>query len=176
MYYSDEDGEYAQNLIEMDPADPQNLEKIKFTKKQIFYEGFVKLHDEGYSRSLYVNSYIPYDNDKRKFFYINTKGEESWILLLVKAMAKYMGSYDNLSQASLQQLSNILFGSQPTNIHNPEFDKIYSKKFDIYGLRSKTLSATEAMLLSIYDDVNKGVKSGKFILMAQRMEYVRSEL
>ena len=88
-------------MIELDPADPTNLEKVKFTKKQIFYEGFVKLHDEGYSRSLYVNSYIPFDPEKKKFFYINTKGQESWILLLVKALAKYMGSYDILSQASI---------------------------------------------------------------------------
>lgn len=153
MYYSDEDEAYASNLVELDPTDPQNICNTKFAKKEIYYEGFVKLHDEGYSRSVYVNSFIPYDSEKKKNFYINTKGQESWILLLVKAIAKYLGSYDNLSQATFPQLCNICFGSQPTNIHNPEFDRIYSKKFDVYGLSHKNLTASKEMLLSIYDDV-----------------------
>jgi hypothetical protein len=51
--------------VEIDPTDPQTIDnKQKFAKKQIYYEGFVKLNDEGYSRSVYVNSFIPYDAEK----------------------------------------------------------------------------------------------------------------
>jgi hypothetical protein len=48
-----------------------------------------------------VNLYVPYDKMEERFIFINGKGLESWMLLLTKALAKYLGSYHNLSQAGL---------------------------------------------------------------------------
>ena len=101
---------------------------MRFAEQLLYYEGFVKIYDEGYPKTIYVNSYIPYDKENQRYFYINTVGNESWVLLLVKALAKYVGSYDKLSQATLDDLCRILFGSVPIDISDDAFDKIYSKK------------------------------------------------
>lgn len=98
---------------------------VKFSKRLLFYEGFVKLHDEGYSKSLYVNAYVPYDNAAKRHFFLTTGGQEAWILLLVKALAKYYGSYEKLSEASFESLCNVLFASQPAQTSDPAFQKIY---------------------------------------------------
>jgi hypothetical protein len=98
MYYSDEDKKKVNQKIEQQSyGDPELLTNPKFTETLLFYEGFVKIYDEGYPKTLYVNSYIPFDKERRKFFFINTMSQESWVLLLVKALAKYMGSYDMLA-------------------------------------------------------------------------------
>lgn len=130
MYYSEEDDKHAQMQLELDPALNNDICTIKFAQKLLYYEGFVKIFDEGYQKSLYVNSFIPFDNINQRFFFIGTRAEESWIHLLVKAVAKYLGSYDKLNRASLETLSSIFFGSQPSWMKEKSFDKIYAKKFD----------------------------------------------
>ena len=128
MYYSEEDQKKGLKKVEQTIYDPEEPVNPQFTEQLLYYEGFVKLYDEGYPKTLYVNSYIPFDKMRRKFFFINTHGHESWILLLVKALAKVMGSYDKLSELTLEELSRILFGSEPINIDNNAFDKIYAQK------------------------------------------------
>ena len=53
------------------------------------------------------------------------------MLLLVKALAKYYGSYDSLSRASLAAISTLLFGSVPFDISVPAFTKVYDEKYPI---------------------------------------------
>jgi hypothetical protein len=51
--------------------------------------------------------------------------------LLVKALAKYMGSYDNLSKASMSTLSSLLFGSVPFDITDKAFGNVYNTKYPL---------------------------------------------
>jgi hypothetical protein len=80
---------------------------------------------------VYVNAYIPQDAESKRFFYINTRQQESWVLLLVKALAKYCGSYDNLSKASLATISSLLFGSVPFSLSEKAFSDVYNAKYPL---------------------------------------------
>ena len=102
-----------------------------------YYEGFVKLHDEGYSKTIFVNSYIPFDKLSNSYFYLKTNYKESWILLLVKALAKFLGSYDKLSECSFDQLCILLLGSRPAKLSSKNFDDVYEKKFPRIGIISE---------------------------------------
>ena len=62
---------------------------------------------------------------------MNTKEQESWVLLIVKALAKYLGSFDNLSKASLNTLSSLLFGSLPLEISDKAFGQVYETKYPL---------------------------------------------
>ena len=79
-------------------AHDQNLIKIYFAqmRENHQFEGFVRIFDQGYQKSIYINCNIPWN--KFRYFYI-TSGA-SWPLLLVKALAKFSGSYDNVSKLS----------------------------------------------------------------------------
>ena len=81
-------------------------------ENQVFYEGYVRLCDEGYFKTLYVNVFIPHHQDNTPFYLSESKGE-AWPFILVKALAKFFGSYDNLRQAGLKALSTALFGCVP---------------------------------------------------------------
>ena len=96
-------------------------------ERKVYYEGYVKLCDEGYYKSLYINSMVPVDKDSGAPFFIGTKENDSWILILVKALAKYYGSYDNLSKTDMNSLCIALFGSKPFNI-GKAFNQIYRNK------------------------------------------------
>jgi hypothetical protein len=93
----------------------------------------VRLNDEGYSKSIYVNSFVPKFKGRDRFFYLETHDREAWILLLVKALAKYAGSYHALSTFTFERLCSILFGSQPTQLVSATFAKIYEKKYPEYS-------------------------------------------
>jgi len=100
------------------------------------------LHDEGYSKSIYVNSLIPHDPQTKRFFYLATHEAESWILLLVKALAKYAGSYQTLSTFSFERLSSILLGSQPALLQTQAFSRIYERKFPEYNSKFRDSNST----------------------------------
>jgi hypothetical protein len=170
MYYAEEDQRIVSQKIEQHLLDPENRENPKFAEPLLYYEGFVKIYDEGYPKTVYVNSYIPFDKERKKFFFINTHGHESWIFLLVKALAKQMGSYDKLSEATLEELSRILFGSEPINLDNEAFDKIYSKKGPELAAREGTLHGDASERLKLYLDIQSAVKSNKFLIIARRNE------
>ena len=104
MYYSKEEEEVAGRILDNQVL-KMNESGAKFCKHSYYYEGFVRIHDEGYLKTVYVNSYVPFDPESRRHFYINTLYNESWVLLLVKAMAKYCGSYDTLSLLGFDALS-----------------------------------------------------------------------
>ena len=55
------------------------------------------LFDEGYSKSIYVSTILPHDQSTGLPFYsMSNNGKATWVLMLVKALAKYFGSYDEL--------------------------------------------------------------------------------
>mgnify|MGYP000241399020 CR=1 FL=1 len=91
----------------------------------MYYEGFVKIFDEGYSKTLYINVMFPHKDDK--LFFMGTKGNEAWVPILVKALAKYCGSYDALRTMSIDRLSTALFGMKPFKI-GTSFSKVYKPK------------------------------------------------
>ena len=93
MYYSKEDLQKTENLIQNGELTNQSTQGFQFSSPVFYYEGFVRLYDEGYVKSLYLNSLLPFDEGDQSFFYLKTKQNEAWILLLVKALAKYFGSY-----------------------------------------------------------------------------------
>mmetsp|Transcript_9997 Transcript_9997/g.15135 ORF Transcript_9997/g.15135 Transcript_9997/m.15135 type:complete len:104 (-) Transcript_9997:1795-2106(-) len=96
MYYLEDENTGDPLRLEGEFED-DGLKKVKFMEKAFLFEGFVLLFDEGYTKSIYINSHVPFDKLYQRFFYIGTRTQEAWILLLVKAMAKYLGSYDKLS-------------------------------------------------------------------------------
>ena len=130
MHYSKEDEKSTCELMDHTGFDKIDFEREPFTQKY-YYEGFVKLYDGGQTKSVYINAFIPRDPERKNFFYINTKQEESWVLLLVKALAKYTGSYDNLSKASISTLSSLLFGSVPFDISDKAFGNVYNTKYPL---------------------------------------------
>jgi hypothetical protein len=69
---------------------------------RLFYEGFVCLFDQGYRKSIFVNAFMPYVGVNDKSFYLRTKSNEAWIQIIVKALAKYFGSYDELSRTTFE--------------------------------------------------------------------------
>jgi hypothetical protein len=64
-----------------------------------------------------------------------------------------MGSYDKLSEASLEQLTRILFGSEPIDLDDGAFDKIYSKKSGELNAIGTSRTKAEKEMLKIYLDV-----------------------
>lgn len=170
MYYSQDDDQNTQKMISVDPADNDDATAVKFSRPLLFYEGFIKIHDEGYSKTLYINSYAPYDKFHKRYFFLTTQGQEAWILLLVKALAKYYGSYDKLSEASFEALCNVLFGSQPTHTNDPGFKKTYlqTAKATSDDERKNVQNSEVAELEEVYDQVSSALNSKRFILFAQR--------
>jgi len=130
MYYSKEDEQIASELMDHTGFGKIDIDSKPCTQKY-YYEGFVKLFDGGHTRSVYINAFIPQNPDSKRFFYINTKQQESWVLLLVKALAKYTGSYDNLSKASLSTLSSLLFGSVPFEMSDKALGDVYNAKYPL---------------------------------------------
>lgn len=68
--------------------------KFKAIESKIYYEGFVRVCDEGYFKTLYVNSLVPHHIANNKAFYIGGKNDQVWVHMLVKTLAKYFGSYE----------------------------------------------------------------------------------
>jgi hypothetical protein len=141
--------------INMNEAfDPTENYKHIFKQEKLYYEGFIVLFDKGYQKSMYVNSYIPINKMTNKPFFLSTTNKDSWIYLLVKALAKYFGSYHALSQASFEDLCETVFGHLPIEINN-EFckDNIYR-----YGINKtngtshpkKKQEANESDLYKLY--------------------------
>jgi len=83
----------------------------------MYYEGFISLFDQGYNKSIYVNTFVPHSK-AGKPFYMSTMNHEAWIMLLIKALAKYYGSYDNLRQLKMNDICTTLLGSAPFAINN----------------------------------------------------------
>jgi len=113
--------------------DPSAECSYNFEQCKLFYEGFVSIFDKGYHKSTYINTWIPhsnYANGACKPFYVGTKNNEAWIFILVKALAKYFGSYHNLSLASLEEICNCIFGCEPFAI-NEEFCKHNKQRFPV---------------------------------------------
>ena len=105
--------------------------KFKLIENRLFYEGYVRLCDEGYYKTIYVNTYIPHSKETEKPFYIQEAHGEVWTLLLVKALAKYFGSYEDLRQTRMNDLSTALFGCVPFKVDEAckqHFDQKYPKK------------------------------------------------
>ena len=90
---------------------------MHFCSDKLFYEGFVVIYDEGYHKSIYVSTIIPHDTETDEPFYSPSKFvKDSWMLILIKALAKYFGSYEKLRTASLNSLCMVMFGSYPVEI------------------------------------------------------------
>lgn len=106
--------------------------------------------------------------------YLNSHANESWVLLLVKALAKYLGSYDALCEPSctFERLCSVLLGSQPTKLSTKEFRRIYERRFPQYGPKFKYVheggAGNSDRLLETYCDVQMASKSQRFIIYAQK--------
>ena len=175
MYYSKEEEGITEKIIEANVLKMSNA-GARFCKPRYYYEGFVKIHDEGYTKTVYVNSYIPYDAESRRHFYINTLHGESWVLLLVKALAKYCGSYDTLSLLGFDALSSILLGSRSFKLGTEPFYRIYNVKYPICksiqqkeaakDLQREASDASKLSLYDIYRDIKQALESKKFLVIA----------
>ena len=175
MYYSKEEEGITQKIIDANVL-KMNDAGGRLCKNRYYYEGFVKIYDEGYTRTVYVNSYIPFDAESRRHFYINTLHNESWVLLLVKAMAKYCGSYDTLSRLGFDALSLILFGSRSFKLGTEPFHRIYNAKYPICrsiqqkeaaeDVEREASNAGKLSLYGIYRDISQALESKKFLVVA----------
>lgn len=72
---------------------------------------------------------VPHIGEKP--FIMGSRGDEAWISLLIKGLAKYCGTYDDLRNMKLDRLSAALFGMQPfeigrafTKVHKPKSFKL----------------------------------------------------
>ena len=103
-YFPQMDMYYAQDRTVGFQKEPEEMKgaNVRFKNKMYMYDGMVRLFDEGYAKTLFVNTLIPFDKVDQRFFYMTTKSMEAWILLLTKALAKYFGSYDKLCHSSFE--------------------------------------------------------------------------
>lgn len=138
----------------------------------------MRIFDEGYSKTLFINTYLPKDKLEKRYFYMNTEGGEAWTLLLTKALAKYYGSYDKLSQASFEDLCKILMGSQPSQLGSRAFKKIYKHEIATgYDSDDEVVFDDEFHKnADAYADIARGLKAGRFILVVKRKDEDQEKL
>jgi hypothetical protein len=117
VHFTEEGRERAVTVLASDALRPEaSSANYRPIQSNVLYGGYVRINDEGYYKTLYINTLMPHDPRTNKPFFLQTVTQESWVLILVKTLAKYFGSYDRLRTTKLKDLATALFGAEPLEL------------------------------------------------------------